>query len=297
MTGELIALDSAALYALSGVAIARCAAGDPERRGDNGAFLSILLTAGFSLALWLAWGGAGALPAMPGASIRAAIGLFVAAGVLSTVLGRLAMFRAIASGGAIRASMLRRLTPVFAALAALPLLAETPLPRDCLGMALVLAATAAAGWSGRARTRGQPGWAVWGIASAAFYGLAYVLRKMALLHLPAPAFGALIGAATGLVWYPLAASFSPVARRSLRHALQPPGPWQMAAAVSMALAQIGQFLALALIDVARVAIIGATETLISIFLAGWIARSEPVPGPRIWAAAALSMLGIVLISL
>ena len=36
MTGELIALDSAALYALSGVAIARCAAGDPERRGDNG---------------------------------------------------------------------------------------------------------------------------------------------------------------------------------------------------------------------------------------------------------------------
>ena len=98
-------------------------------------------------------------------------------------------------------------------------------------MALVLAATAAAGWSGRARTRGQPGWAVWGIASAAFYGgFAYVLRKMALLHLPAPAFGALIGAATGLVWYPFA-SFSPTVRRSLRHALQPPGPWQMAAAV------------------------------------------------------------------
>ena len=193
MAGELIALASAALYALSGVAIARGAAGDPERRGDNGAFLSILLTAGFSLALWLAWGGAGALPAMPGASIRAAIGLFVAAGVLSTVLGRLVMFRAIASVGAIRASMLRRLTPVFAALAALPLLAETPLPRDCLGMALVLAATAATGWSGRAGTGGQPGWAVWGIASAAFYGLAYVLRKMALLHLPAPAFGALIG--------------------------------------------------------------------------------------------------------
>lgn len=292
--GELIALLSAALYALSGVAIARGAA--EARGGDNGAFLSVLLTAALSLALWLATGN-GATAAASGGAAWAGVLLFVAAGLFSTVLGRLATFRAVERGGAVRASLLRRLIPVFAAAFALVLLAERPGGGAVAGMGLILAGAAMAGGKGPRGQAMRPGWALWGIGAAAAYGFAYVLRKMALGQLPAAALGALIGALTGIGWYLLAAAVRPPARRALAGALRGIGPWQILAASSMALAQIGQFLALARTSVAMVAVLGSLETLLSILLAGWVFRTEARPGPMVWAGAALSTAGILLIAL
>lgn len=293
MTGELIALVSAALYALSGVAIARGAA--EGRRGDNGAFLSVILTAVLSLGLWLATD-APALTATPGGSVWKGVALFVAAGVFSTVLGRIAMFRSVERGGAVRASMLRRLTPVFAAAFAALLLSELPGWSGLAGMALILGGAAMlGGWGGGQETR--RGWVSWGIGSAAAYGFSYVLRKMALVLVPAAALGALIGALTGFAWYVLAASANTRMRQAMTGILRDTGPWQFVAAGAMALGQIGQFLALTRTSVATVAVLGSTETVISIILAGWVFRTEPKPGTLVWAGAAVSTAGVVLVTL
>lgn len=68
------------------------------------------------------------------------------------------------------------------------------------GMALVLGGTAALGRPGPGAGGRRDGWAAWGAASAGFFGLAYVLRKMAPVLLPGAAVGALVGAVTGLAW-------------------------------------------------------------------------------------------------
>lgn len=293
MTGELIALASAALYALSGVAIARGAS--EGRSGDNGAFLSVVLTAILSLGLWLATDAPG-LPVVPGGSVWSAVGLFVAAGVFSTVLGRIAMFRSVGCGGAIRASMLRRLTPLFAAAFAALLLRELPGSGSLAGMALILGGAAMLGGQATAQAT-RPGWVSWGVGSAAAYGFSYVLRKMALVQMPAAALGALIGALTGLGWYVLATAARPQMRRAVTGVLRDTGPWQFVAAAAMALGQIGQFLALQRTSVATVALLGSTETVLSILLAGWIFRTEARPGRLVWAGAAVSTAGVVLVAL
>ncbi|MFT3810148.1 MAG: DMT family transporter [Micropepsaceae bacterium] len=292
MTGELIAFGSAVLYALSGVSIAR---GAPQARGDNGAFLSVVMTAAFSLAFWLLGDGPDLLAAGPAPWV--AIALFIGSGLFSTVLGRVAMFRAVECGGAIRASMMRRLTPVFAALFAVLLLSELPRLPALAGMALILAGVAVLSRPGGDAGATRRNWAGWGAASAGSYGLAYVLRKMALIQLPGAAFGALVGAVTGLAWYLLAAPFSRHVRRAVTGLLRDSGRWQFVTATTMALAQIGQFMALQRSDVATVAVIGSTETVISIILASRIFGTESRPGALLWAGAILSTAGMVLISL
>lgn len=295
MTGELIALGSATLYALSGVAIARGAA--EGRPGDNGAFLSIVFTAVLSLALWLATGGLGLLAGASPEQLWAALRFFIAAGVFSTVLGRWALFRSVALGGAVRASALRCLTPVLAALFALALLFEVPGWLSMTGMALILGGTMLVQGARRGPAVARPGWLVWGLGTAAFYGLAYVLRKVGMQHLAGPVFGALVGALTGLAWYLLATPFSATVRRTLRASVRDCGRWQVVAAAAMAVAQIGQFLALARTDVATVAVIGSAETAISIFLAVIVFRSEPLPGLMVLAGAAISTFGVALMVL
>lgn len=297
MIGELIALASAALYALSGVSIARGAAERPDVRGDNGAFLSILLTALFSLVFWMGTGGLDVLTGATATSLWTGIALFVAAGVFSTVLGRVAMFRSVKRGGAVRASMMRRLTPVFAAIFAVLLLAEIPSLPALAGMAFILAGTAVLGRLVKGGAVGRKGWVTWGATSAGCYGLSYVLRKMALAQLPGAAFGALIGAVTGLFWYVFVAPFSPRASRAMTQVFRDAGRWQILTATTLALAQIGQFVALSRTDVATVAIIGSTETIISIFLAGYVFGTEAKPGPLLWAGAILSTIGVVMIAL
>lgn len=295
MTGELIALASAALYALSGVAIARGAA--EGRAGDNGTFLSIVFTAALSLALWVTSGEVGLLTDMQTEQLVAAIGLFIAAGVFSTVLGRWALFRSVALGGAVRASVLRRLTPVLAALFALVLLLEIPGWLQLAGMALVLGGTVVLQGARAGAGIARPGWVTWGVGTSAFYGLAYVLRKIGLQHMAGPVFGALVGAVTGLAWYLLAAPFNAAARQAILSSIRGCGRWQVVAAAAMALAQIGQFLALARTDVATVAVIGSAETVISIFLAVVVFRSEPLPGATVLMGAAVSTFGVVLLVL
>ena len=142
MIGEAFAALSAVCYGFSGAAIAKGAKARPATAGtDNGVFLSVLVTTVFSAVLWAVLGTHETWPAQR-APIAMAIAAFVVAGLLATVLGRLANFRAIAAVGAIRASLFRRLIPVFSAFLAFFLLGERYSPMALGGMALVLCSVA-----------------------------------------------------------------------------------------------------------------------------------------------------------
>ena len=301
MSGEIIALVSAACFGLSGAAIAKGA--EHGRRGDNGAFLSILFTAALAGLLWAAMGEAdlGALDAGP---LLLAIGWFVLAGILATVLGRLAMFRSVELAGAITASLFRRLVPVFAGILGFLLLGETIGLVAAIGMAVIMgsvlavmrtslgAALGGTAADAAAHRRGQ----ALGAASAGLYGGAYVTRKLGLMHVADPAFGAFVGAVTGIIWYALRAPFSSATRAMLNGMIGNTGRWQVLAAASMSLGQTLQFFALARADVAAVAVIGALEVFVSIYLAAYVFRTEPPPGLGVTLAALAACGGVALVA-
>ncbi|MEQ8603216.1 MAG: DMT family transporter [Marivibrio sp.] len=302
MTGELFALVSAACFGLAGAAIAK---GASNAQGDNGAFLSVILTMAFAAAVWAATGPQAGWPDS-GAALAAGIGFFVASGMLATVFGRLTNFKTVALAGAIRASLLRRLIPVFSTILAFVLLGERYELVALAGMALILgsvaltlrerapALTAAGEQISSSRLRLG---ALVGIVCALCYASAYVARKLAMDHVPDAAFGALVGAATGIVWYGLAAPFSARYRDSVAGVFRTAGRWQWIAAASMSLGQVLLFFALKHAEVAVVAIIGTTEIFVGLYLAAFLFKTEPPPGRFLIAATALATLGVVLVAL
>lgn len=123
---------AAAAYGFAGVAIAQ---GKPVARGDNGVYLSALVTALGTGLLWMGFGRVQLARLLDPGSVGT-VAIFAAAGVFSTVLGRATLYRATERIGAVRASLLRRLTPVFTLPLALLLLAEVPGPRALVGAAI-----------------------------------------------------------------------------------------------------------------------------------------------------------------
>lgn len=301
MVGEGLALVSAGCFGLAGASIAQGMRRRTGPGGDNGALLSVVFSAIVALVLWLI------LPASRGEGTppqawAAAIALFVLAGVLSTVLGRYTFFKSVALSGATRSSLLRRMIPVFAAISAWLFLGEVPGAIDLSAMALILIGVlyAVTGPSTQLGNPAAPGW-LWGVglglASAAFYGGSYVARKLGMEHVPDAAFGALVGALTGLVWYAVASVVSPKARKVVVELRATTDRWHVVTASGLAAGQTTLFFALAHAEVAVVAVIGATEVFISALLASVIFRTETLPTLRLATGMTLAVAGVAVLFL
>lgn len=300
--GEIYALLSAASFGVAGAAVAK---GAPTAKGDNGVFLSIVLTLALSGLLWLAFG----IDLNTVDSRRAlfvGISYFVAAGVLATVFGRLTNFRSIALTGAIRSSLFRRLIPVFSTALAFVLLGERYSPLVLAGMVLILCSIALAMWVRTPQAAVMVPTLpmsqlrlglVFGTASAFCYALAYIARKLAMEHMEDAALGAFIGALTGVIWYIFASAISSRYRLSLLSVFKNAGVWQWLAALGMSFGQILLFFALLSAPVAIVAIIGSLEMFVGAYLAAFLFKSEPVPGRAMVFATLIAATGAALVSI
>ena len=97
--GEWAALASALCFAIANVTIMR---GASRKGDDNGAFLSLLLTAGIAALGWLLTGlWRGFAPVTP-----EALGWFALAGVCAAFVGRVFMYASVQRLGAMRAAAL-----------------------------------------------------------------------------------------------------------------------------------------------------------------------------------------------
>ncbi|MHC0054686.1 DMT family transporter [Actibacterium sp. D379-3] len=301
MIGELFAVFAALAFAVSGIAIAKSAATE-RPSGDNGAFLSVLLTATFSFLLWLLFS-----PPQTGTLSRpewaAGIGFFLLAGGLATVIGRLAMFETVKLAGAINASILRRLVPFFATILAFVFLGEAISWLTAAGMAVILGsilvvifekAPAGAVLAGRQGLRfGQ----ILGVASSLSYAASFVARKLGMSYIPDPFLGTWVGAVSGLIWYAGGAAWGGRYRDAVLHVFRDTRGWQLLAAVTMSVGQICQFTALRHADVATVSIIGAFEVFVSAFLAAYVFHTERKPSLITIAASVVAVCGVALVVL
>ena len=297
MTGEALALGAALAYGLAGVLIVR---GKATARGDNGAFLSVVMTALMSGLLWLGWGRVALADIAAPEGLRA-VAIFALAGVMANVFGRQSMYRATGLIGAVRAGLLRRLTPLFALPCAFVILGEVPDLPTVAGGAVVLVGVMiymqapAEKVSGKVSGAG-PGLAL-GILSALAYALAYTFRGLGLEAAPDAALGTCVGALVGAGWILVQAMADRGMREGWQFITLDRSSRHLQAALALTAGQLLQFFALKYTTVLSVAVLGTLEVLFSALFAWLVTRSEPVAIVRLILATLVAMAGTALVML
>lgn len=303
MIGEGFALIAALFYALVNVSVAL--GSKTKQEGDNGVLLSLVSTLTLS---GLVWGLFGAELSFDLSSTPIWIGLlsFMVAGVLSTVLGRLWLFRSVERIGVVKAGFFRRLIPVFSALFAYIFLQETLSTKGTIGFILVLLATLYVNNLQTKQSTSQEtpeehkhrkSGSLYGVASSVSYAGAYVLRKEGMRYLPDAAFGTFVGAITGLIYYVIHGAWRKGIVKHVIGNIFGAGRWQLMTAVCISIGQLSQFFALKYTSVAIVAIIGMMDLFLSIALASYMLKIAEKPNAMTIVCAFVSTLGVVLIIL
>jgi len=268
------------------------------RGDDNGAFLSLLLTAGIAGTGWLVEG------CVRGFEPVTMVGLawFCAAGVLTMFIGRVFLYSSVQHLGAMRASALKRFTPFFSVMLAVLILHEQLNRGAIAGMALIVASVLLLVRGAFRRDAGimstrQPssiGY-LFGIASGFGYAGGSLLRKMGLGDAPDALLGAAVGSIVGALLFAMTAVFHSGYARALRSAFGRPNAWLVAAGVASSCGQIFTFAALNTSPVSRVALIGSMEVFITFGLGALFLRHRERLSLGVACAATVGVAGAALI--
>lgn len=293
-SGDLFAIASAICFAIANITIVRGAAPGDD---DNGAFLSLLITAAIAGAGWAFFGATGGFaPVTP-----LAIAWFAAAGLFTSFIGRVFLYASIQRLGAMRGSALKRFNPFFAVLLGVLVLGEILSGAMLAGMALILASFALLVYGSLAR-RSQDaaapahgiGYAL-GIVSGLGYATGYLFRKMGLADAPDPWLGAAVGSLVGALLFALTAVFNEGYARALRATFRRPNPWLVGAGIASSFGQVFYFAALNTAPISRVALIVSMEVFVTLALGAiWLRRTEVLTAP-VALAAVLGVAGTALI--
>ena len=294
--GETLAALSALCFAMLNIVIA----GPAGSRGDKGVLFSVIVTIGFSFALFLALE-AGRINISATRDTAKGIGSFAFAGIAAMVFGRTLVFDSIRRLGATRASAVKRLNPFFSVLLAAIFLSEPVTLFDLAGLIVIaLAFTLLIQDSFRKSRDGNdtaaPMAYLIGTGAALAYAVSYIGRKAGLNFMDAPALGTFISALSGFLGFVVLATFSENYRPMFRNLFQNIDRHVMAAAVLVSLGQVLMFAALAHEKVSTVVMISSLEIFFSIFLSTLVFRIEKRPRPVILVAAALAIIGVALVA-
>lgn len=283
--GEWLALAAALCFAFGNVTVAR---GGLRGGDDNGAFLSLLLTAGISASGWLV------NSAMHGAEPITWRGVLwlMAAGVFTGFFGRVFLYASIERLGAMRGSAVKRLGPFFGVLLGVVVLGEQFVGKAVWGALLIAASVLVLVQS---QWRAPPSAAsrllnagyVYGTLSAAGYALGSLLRKAGMAGAPDPFFGAMVGTLVGAVMFLGASGWNEGYRRAIRATFRRPNPWLYAAGTMSSFGQILNFAALRASPLSTVALVMSMEVFFTIGLS-LVFLSERLN----WRVALAAVLGV-----
>lgn len=316
--GEWFALLAALSFASSNVMVKK---GTTPQSSENGAFLSILLTAVISGIFFL---GAGLFNGFPDFTSEGML-WFALAGVLTSFIGRILLFNSIQHLGSVRASAIKRLNPFFTVMIGILFLHETLTSFIILGMVLIFGSTVVlvgeslANWRNakkeiaaaiepssppQRRLVAKDLWKliaslgyVYGIVSALAYSVGYVVRKQGLTEIPDPFFGTLLGAIVGMLIFGLISLFKEANRRSIISTFTEFKPWLFGAGVATSLGQIFYFIALQYSGVSQVALIASTDVILTIFLSAWVFKTQEGITRTVSLASLVAMTGAGFIAL
>lgn len=298
--GEWLALCSAACFAAANVTITRGAV----KGKDNGAFLSILLTMSIAGAWWLWRSRSHGLASPDTASLL----WFAGAGILTIFIGRVFLYASVQRLGAVPASAVKRLNPLFSVLLGVLLLGEPFDGAMAVGMMLIAASFAVLicqSLRAASKAPGQGAGSVratlanlgyfYGPVSALAYAFGYVARKEGLVGMPDPAFGTMFGAVVGALVFVVIARFVDSYKVALRQTFTTFNPWLFAAGVLSSAGQLLYFAALGSSTIARCAMLSSMEAFFTIFFTVAVTRSGKQLTAPVLLACALGVAGTAFI--
>jgi drug/metabolite transporter (DMT)-like permease len=294
LLGDALAIASAACFAISNVTIARGARAGSE---DNGAFVSLLLTAAIAGIGWIAWGLARGFEPV---TARALL-WFAGAGVFTAFIGRVFFYASVQHLGAMRSSAMKRLNPFFAVVLGVLVLGESLTGGMAMGLVFIAASFAVlvlGGWKDKRSAAGETlgrrllniGY-VYGPVSALGYSTGYLLRKMGLAEAHDALLGAMAGCVVGALLFLVTAAFNKDYARAVRSTFAYPNYWLVGAGVMSSFGQILYFAALSESPMSRVALISSIEVFVTLFLGAAFLRKRESLTPALVLAAVLGFAG------
>ena len=302
--GEALAVLSMTLFALTNIAIVR---GHDGKSRSSGAFLSIVITFLMSMLIWVimvlrkGWPDVNAT----------AVGWFALAGFLTIYVGRVLLYASIQHLGAIKASAVKRLNPFFSVLLGVLILGETISSPMLVGMLLIVMSFAvlvrqAVFFAGEESLRVEKQSAfdrflnlgyLYGPVSALAYASGYVARKQGMMVLPDSAFGTMIGALAGIVFFVITSGFVNSYRDDLRKTFTVFNKWFLMAGCLSTFGQISYFTALNYIGISKIALITSMEVFVTMILSTVVFLSKEKLTVDVMIAAGLGFLGTVFVIL
>jgi drug/metabolite transporter (DMT)-like permease len=302
LNGDALAIASATSFSLANILIAR---GSRPEGGDNGAFLSLLITAAIAGAGWALDGAVRGFEPVT----RAALLWFAGAGVFTAFIGRVFYYASVQALGAMRSSAMKRLNPFFSVLLGVLVMRDAMNGSMIVGLVLIASSfivLVAAAWrhgtprahrAERIRARVLNWGYLYGPISALGYATGYMLRKMGLGEAHDALLGAAVGCLVGALLFLATAAFNRDYASAVRAAFRRPNAWLLAAGVMSSSGQILYFAALNVSTISRVALLSAMEIFVTLFLGSVFLRKRETLTPSLVAAAALGFGGSAFIIL
>jgi transporter family protein len=310
VNGQVWALLSAFGYAGGNVMLRL---GQATRADDSGMFATTLLALVVSGAA-VAWQAPhGTLPRFTWAGA----GLLALQGLLTAYAGRTLFFMAVRRIGPSRASPFKTVATVVTVGLAVPLLGERLTAPQWLGVAAVVGALFILDGAARLdRTAGPPaaegaprpqgaprrtrpavsGGTALGLASAACFGIGYLVRRLAIVTWPTPFGGMLVGAAVAMAGVLAVEGRRPGFRRVVRETLTGRCGWYYGTAACQTFAQLASFVSFDRTSASLASVLSGTQPVLTLLLAAaFLGRSERLRG-RTVAAVLLAVAGAAVLS-
>jgi drug/metabolite transporter (DMT)-like permease len=273
MFADLMALSAAFFWAAANAFIFK---GASKEGGENGAFLSILITFLLMTVIWVC---------QHDFSLEQNLnttGLihFSIAGMLTLFLGRVFFHGSIQYLGSLRGSSVKRMIPFFSVVLGVFFLGEKLNSSDFIGMVTIFLGFGLLIYESHRRSDSPIDSSnqfihlkkniriglLYGIFSALVYSIGNVFRKTGLMNLNDPAFGAMIGSLVGAVLFVIASVFLKSYRQSLRNTFSQNNPWLIGAGVSASIGQWLYFIAIDESNVSRATLIVSSDIFITLLL-------------------------------
>ena len=302
--GEALAVLAMTLFALTNITVVR---GHDGKSRSSGAFLAIFITFLMSTLIWLIMVLRNGWPDVN----ATVIGWFALGGFLTMFVGRVFVYASIQHLGAVKASAVKRLNPFFSVLLGVLILGETITSPMMIGMLLIVMSFAvlvrqAVFSTGEDSMRAEKQSAfdrflnlgyLYGPVSALAYALGYVARKYGMMILPDAAFGTMVGALTGIVFFVITSGFVNSYRDDLRKTFTVFNKWFLMAGCFSTFGQISYFTALNYIGISKIALITSMEIFMTMILSTLVFLNKEKLSVDVIVAAGLGFLGTLFVIL
>jgi len=290
------------LFALTNIVVVR---GHDGKSRSSGAFLSITITFLLSAGIWLVsvlrdgWPEFNSTP----------IAWFAVSGFLTIFIGRVFVYASMQHLGAIRASAIKRLNPFFAVLLGVLLLGESISGPMMVGMALIVTSFGVLvrqavffAEEDSSKVTKQSAFDrfinlgyLYGPVSAFAYASGYVARKQGMIALPDAAFGTMVGALSGIVFFVITSGFIKSYRDDLIRTFTVFNKWFLMAGVLSSFGQISYFAALKYIGISKIALITSMEVFVTMILSTVVFLNKEKLTADVIIAACLGFAGTLFI--